>query len=484
MYRLLLVVLAMIVNNTSSRAQSVYADSTFFQHYPYIVLLDDTVQIPTVSDEEFYKKSSKVIFRVGKTYLNTQAASIQELITKIIPRMNADSLQLQYMLIRGAASPEGSFERNVQLGKGRCATLFNFINSRLKFPAAPGRYNQESVPEDYDNLCRLLRDANDPILPQVQEIVDTYAPSGNYATLKEKLNAHNNKRTWEYLLANYFPQLRSANVMFFFKKYVPIEKKLSSGLKFDQMKFDTPRITGGIAFEPLDAEPSGRLVRRHIIALRTNFIYDFFYMPKHYWAPSPNIQMEYYPKSGHFTANLGFTCPYWHRWNKHQFWQIRDYIFEGRYYFKGQGQFIGPYLSAYIQNNIYGLGFDEKEGYEGEGLGAGLMGGWVLNISKNKRWRLEFSLGVGYYETRYDPYVYGNPLSMYKDGLYYYDYTGKISEFKERNHRFRWFGPTNIGIHLTYDLLYRRIQNRGVSFNRTEAIIQHEPVIIQKGGER
>ena len=35
-------------------------------------------------------------------------------------------------------------------------------------------------------------------------------------------------------------------------------------------------------------------------------------------------------------------------------------------------------------------------------------------------------------------------------------YHGSISKFKERNHRFMWFGPTNAGIHLTYDIIYRK----------------------------
>ena len=67
-----------------------------------------------------------------------------------------------------------------------------------------------------------------------------------------------------------------------------------------------------------------------------------------------------------------------------------------------------------------------------------------------------------------NPYVYGNPKSTVEDGLYYYDYLGKKENFKERNHVFTWFGPTNLGVHLTYDLLYRRIQKKGVSFNRSE----------------
>lgn len=235
------------------------------------------------------------------------------------------------------------------------------------------------------------------------------------------------------------------------------------------------------------AEP--RIERRHVLALRTNMLYDLFYMPGYYWAPTPNIQLEYYPKKGHITASFSFTCPYWLYWNKYQFWQIRDYMLEGRYYFKGKGEFRGWYASLYAHANKYGIGLSKTKGWEGSGFGAGIMGGYVMNISKNRRWRLEFSLGVGYYFSKYDPYVYGNPKNGKEDGLYYYNYTGKKTDFKERNHRLNWIGPTNFGISLIYDLLYKRVQKRGVSFNRTEEVNyncmkQDTCYCSQKGGER
>ena len=69
---------------------------------------------------------------------------------------------------------------------------------------------------------------------------------------------------------------------------------------------------------------------------------------------------------------------------------------------------------------------------------------------------------VGYLTTKYDPYVWGNPITGAVDGKYYYDYTGKASRFKKRNHRFNWMGPTNLGVQLTYDIIYRKHEKGGV----------------------
>ena len=114
---------------------------------------------------------------------------------------------------------------------------------------------------------------------------------------------------------------------------------------------------------------------------------------------------------------------------------------------------------------------DEYWRWEGEGGGGGLEVGYVMNISRNKRWRLEFSAGIGYFYTRFDPYIYGNPVTEQEDGNYYYDYTGNAKNFKERNHKSSFIDPTHLGVTLTYDLLYRRIQKKGVSVHRKEAMI-------------
>ena len=209
------------------------------------------------------------------------------------------------------------------------------------------------------------------------------------------------------------------------------------------------------------AQDSLPCARRHLIALRTNLVHDFLYVPQFGWAPGGNLQLEYYPKSGHFTYNIGFTFISHRRWSQHKFFQIRDLQLEVRRYFKGGGRFIGPYLGAYAHGMVYGIGFSKTKGWEGEGGGAGLSGGYTCKLNRRGNLRLELSASVGFFYTRYDPYVYGNTLTGEEDGLYYYDYHGNTSDFKKRNHQFTWFGPTNLGIQITYDIIYRKRQPAG-----------------------
>ncbi len=470
-------------------------DSARFSKYPYIFILDEN-QEPSITDEQFYKVALKVIFPVDVYRVDSTQKSVKELIRDLIPQINTDSLKPHAMMVKGASSPEGPYRWNQTLSRERSAHAFDYINRHLKFPEEHSTYDDQ--PEDYGQLLFLMKEANDPSYKVVKSLVDKYLKAGKLAQLKQQLKRIDGGRLWNRLYKIYYPKLRVARVVLFFKK-----KAQASSSSVSSGNSGMPNKPDSIAIEilpeqetvpKLNIEPYGniekpvlcgadliqepdskevpfvplRLYRRHVLGIRTNLLYDFFYLPGHYWAPSPNVQLEYYPLTGHFTANLGFTGPYWHHWSRQQFWQIRDYVLEGRYYFVGQGQFIGPYVSGYVHTNIYGIGLSKTKGWEGEGLGAGAIIGYTMNISRNKRWRLEFSLGVGYYRTKYDPYVYGNPKSTIEDGLYYYDYLGKKEDFKERNHVFTWFGPTNIGVHLTYDLLFRRIQKKGVSFNRSE----------------
>ena len=473
---------------------SVYSqsnDSTRFSKYPYIFILDEN-QEPSITDEQFYKVALKVIFPVDVYYLDSSQEEIKELIRDVIPQINTDSLKPHAMKVVGSSSPEGPYRWNHTLGKERSAHTFNYINRHLKFPEEHSTY--DNAPEDYKQLLYLMKEAKDPSYRIVKSLVDKYWQAGMLSQLKQHLKRIDGGKLWNRLYKVYYPKLRVARVVLFFKKQPsePSEPSLAQPSQpymatapdsiAVELLPETEQISKAV-LEEIEAIPIPhdikyvnkeidfvpvRIYRRHILGIRTNLLYDFFYLPGHYWAPSPNVQLEYYPLTGHFTANIGFTCPYWHHWSKQQFWQIRDYVFEGRYYFQGLGNFIGPYVSAYVHTNKYGIGLSKTKGWEGEGFGGGTILGYTMNISRNKRWRLEFSLGVGYYRTKYDPYVYGNPKSTVEDGLYYYDYLGKKENFKERNHVFSWFGPTNLGVHLTYDLLYRRIQKKGVSFNRSE----------------
>lgn len=428
--------------------------------FSFIIVTKDTVNIkPEFTDKEFYSISTGVVFQVNKSEIRRDDPFLELYRNEILPRINSEHLQLRKVYIRGAASPEGPYENNKRLGRERTKALLTELQRNLQHQYLKADLETSSVTEDYGHLCVLMEEANDPDYQVVKKIYDD--AQGNELKCKQQMMKAQGGKLWARLLKEYFPQLRSARLILWFSEpdaaHAPMNK-VTLG------KIDVPTwASNDFGISPLKIKLLPKVdpvcpeyTRRHLIAVRTNLVHDFFYMPQFGWAFSPNIQLEYYPLDGHYTYNVGMTWGTHRHWDTQEFFQVRDFQLELRRYFKGGGEFTGAYLGAYAHGDKYGIGLSPSKGWEGEGGGAGLTGGYVLPLTKKGNFRLELMASVGYYMTLHDPYVYGNPITGTIDGDYYYDYLGSASEFKKRNHRFTWLGPTNLGIQLTYDIIYRK----------------------------
>lgn len=438
------------------------ADSLYVSDpdYPFILISSDTVnQPPLIADKDFYELSTGVVFEVNKSDIRKNDAFLQLYLNKILPSINSKHLQLRKVFIRGAASPDGPYANNQRLGRKRTEALLEMLQSSLLHQYIQADTELSSVTEDYGYLCVLMQKKADKDYALVRGIYDEC--KGDEQCCKQKLMAAQGGKLWKRLIKEYFPHLRSARLILWFSlpdaTHAPI-------VQFEPMKA-IPVVTDDILAITAPETLTVREVpvpevaeqpRRHLLAVRTNLVHDLFYMPQFGWAFSPNIQFEYYPLDGHYTFNAGVTWGTHRHWDTQEFFQVRDIQLEVRRYARGGGQFTGFYLGAYANGGKYGIGLSPSKGWQGEGGGAGITAGYVTPLNKRGNLRLEFMVAAGAYLTLYDPYVYGNPITGTKDGDYYYDYLGSASDFKKRNHRFTWVGPTNVGIQLTYDILYRK----------------------------
>lgn len=225
--------------------------------------------------------------------------------------------------------------------------------------------------------------------------------------------------------------------------------------------------------------------RRELLAVKTNVLLDAAWVPQYGWCPMPNIEIEYYPKRGHWTFGASFDMPWWQSsaydskttlstGENHKFFQVRNYQLLARYYIHdggGEGGFHGFYVQPYLGLTVYGIGFKADKGWMGEGGGAGVGIGYKLPLgrlqgkdghrSRGSHWHLEFAMQVGGFYTRYDPYQFGNPKTGETDGHYYYKYHGSPSLFHKRNNSKFYFGPTRVAITIGYDLIYRSRKKGG-----------------------
>lgn len=469
-----------MVFSTYTNAQDTSWDYDAILNTSFVRFVEDD-QIVPISDEEFLDQAGSVVFPVNDYHLPPDAPLLKQLEDYILPFINRSGYELLRMYIRGAASPEGSYENNKLLGSRRVESLVNFVKSRVAFPVKDESFNLDVEYEDYRSLAILLSRANDMDASYVQDLCDKYLPDNRIAELKAELKAAQGGRLWQRLLKTYFPKLRVVRLILFFRKAQPVAAKPGAGsleLSKEPVVEEKP-----VVVEPVveTVEPQQQILpRREFLSVKTNLLFDVAYVPGYdRWCPIPNVAIEYYPKKGHFTFGASFDCPWWQDYDAHKYFQVRNYQLETRYYLRrgdlatnppGEGAaFRGFYLQGYGNIGLFGVCFDADRGWVGEGAGAGVGIGYVTQLSKKGHWRLEFGLQAGFFRCKYDPYQYENPVDpSYRDQLYYYKWSLDPALFKKRQYRYTWLGPTRIGVTLTYDLLYRRIAKKGVSFKNKE----------------
>lgn len=445
---------------------------------PYVVEVNSDSDM-VMSDSLFYAISRSIIFPVNKFDIPQNSDFVRELTTSVIPHMNARGYRLESIVIRGAASPEGPYKWNTFLGKQRLKALYDLVDKYMDEPSCRDCLKQDFVAEDYHYLLHLMRQNGDRDQERVAQLVNRYFDA-NIEQLKNKLMNVDGGTLWKRLFKQYFAQLRAARVVLFFKPSPTAP--LSRGVALNpQCRLNLPAACQPTLPQfsiPNTLAETDLIPRREVLSIKTNALLDVAYVPFGYdrWCPIPNIAIEYYPRHGHFTFGASFDCPWWvGNTTNHKYFEIRNYQLESRYYLRnsdkwyetGGAAFRGLYFQGYAHLGLYQLGFNRDKGWIGEGVGAGVGMGYVLPIARGGRWRLEFSAQVGFFITKYDPFVYGCPVENVDDGLYYYDYTGNADLFKKRQHTFKWFGPTRVGITISYDLLYRK-RGGGVSTRSKE----------------
>ena len=444
--------------------------------FPFVYICDDKeAALPDISDSLFNASAQGIGFRVNRSELRADEPFIQLYQRQIAPMLRDKGLVLRRIIVRGAASPEGPYENNRRLSRERTQRLMQFIGEKLDAHFDASRIEQSSICEDYEYLVVLMQRARDAEAEAVARIWQQ--SGGDERRCKSLLRSLNGGRTWRRLLREYFPRLRQARVMLFFGRMPEVTSQtllpelpatdILAHAAFrplpgaEDVAFALPWTERDYPLLPIFCVKDSIPARLPVVALRTNLVHDFFYMPNFGFAPSGNVQLEFFPRRGHLTYNLGFTFGNHRHYADCKFFQLRDLQLEVRRYFRKGHPFRGAYLAAYAHGFVYGIGFGPKKGWEGEGLGAGLSGGYTLSLTRNGHFRMEFMAAVGYLATKYDPYVWGHPITGEIDGKYYYDYQGVASRFQKRNRLFTWLGPTNLGLQLTYDIIYRRGAKKG-----------------------
>ena len=137
----------------------------------------DTVARVKTTDSTFVQNSRPIQFIVNRMNISVQD---REWITKVlIPQLEALG-DRGIVLGRATASPEGPYDNNCRLAKGRCASVDKLLSS---YGISTDRIRYDVVPEDYGLLHTLMYIGKDKRFHEVDSLINQYG--SNTARLKE-----------------------------------------------------------------------------------------------------------------------------------------------------------------------------------------------------------------------------------------------------------------------------------------------------------
>jgi outer membrane protein OmpA-like peptidoglycan-associated protein len=143
-------------------------------------------------------------FPVGKSVIQTDFRNNFSELSKIRNMIdglkNDDAIIVNSIMLRGYASPEGSYELNDRLSRERSQALLQYLQGQ--YPQYAGKFSVTSVAEDWEGLKAIVEKSNISGREKILNIINGMdTPDAKERALK----ALPEYRT---LVDNYFPQLR------------------------------------------------------------------------------------------------------------------------------------------------------------------------------------------------------------------------------------------------------------------------------------
>ena len=194
---------------------------TYEPVFSYVTPLDSGVK-------EFKLEGSAFVnFPVNRTELYpdymTNPAELRK-ITGTIDSVRGDKdITITSIFIKGFASPEGPYDNNVRLAKGRTATLKQYVETLYHF--APGFIRTDFLPEDWPGLKKYVEGSSLANRAAILAIIDSpLEPDARDAKLKATYPAD-----YDFLLRTVYPSLRHSDYVINYnvRKYTSLEEILA-----------------------------------------------------------------------------------------------------------------------------------------------------------------------------------------------------------------------------------------------------------------
>lgn len=168
-----------------------------------ILAVEDVVKTRELSGRAF------IDFPVNQTVIypdyRNNTVELAKIIATIDSVKNDKDVTVNSLSIKGFASPEGSYENNIRLAKGRTEALKTYVQQLYKFPA--GFIKTSYEPEDWEGLRDWVVNSNIDNKAGILAIIDSdLAPDPKNTKIQTTY-----PEQYRFLLANVYPALRHSD---------------------------------------------------------------------------------------------------------------------------------------------------------------------------------------------------------------------------------------------------------------------------------
>lgn len=401
------------------------------------ILIAISFFLPCAAQQE--SESVSIRYRYGYRFVEPDYLENRKALARIdelVRKAKADG-NLDKVLIRSCASPDGTDKANLKLTLYRVDSLYSYLVNRLDVPEE--KIEAVSCGVAWDSLREMVADSDMDYRDEVLDVMDNTSVSLNkwkgqvVSERKRRLMNLRGGIPYAYMKQEFFPELRQSIVVVICLKSVdPVEKVSgpeSCALPLEETSIDYAQHMERLkaAANLQDRHRSGKQAAEEMEdshyrwAVKTNVAYLA--------ATVANLGVEY-AFGKHFSVDVPVNySPYTVSRNyRMRFLTVQP---EFRYWLKNplKGHFFGAHLNI----GAFNISVDERNRYQTpDGFyGVGLSYGYMLQFARH--WAVEFTVGAGYIHTRYDAYYNIDNGARFEKAVPY-----------------NYWGLTKVGIGLVY----------------------------------
>lgn len=332
-----------------------------------------------------------IIFPLDRTEIHPELYDNRRELDKIRKSIetvqNDADAQLDRVTIKGYASPEGPYDNNVRLARGRTDSIGAYV-SRY-FHLDKDKVHTEYEPEDWEGLVDYIRNATLEQLPHRDELLEIAARPLK-PDQKEWLMRRRYPKDFQYLLDHCLPLLRHTDYRIDYNRREVVTLPGSS----------EPVGTAAVAMAVPEREGLYDPPRPYnaLFALKTNVLFDL--------ALAFNGEIEVPIGRNNRWSLMGEIWKPWYVWHKNsRAYQLQILGGEVRYWLghcrERVPKLTGWFLGAYYAWGKYDFEWDtdnKRQGYNGVGdqgefHSIGITAGYSWPI--HRHWNLEVSASFG-----------------------------------------------------------------------------------------